>query len=106
MTWGPVEPGHSPGRPCSEVHRLISRGMCLLPDAAHDQHGRLVCICLALLQTEADLLPTWSHACNSLMTAQNRCELDNRIPRDTDKLGNRGLVERQTPFSNLFLCGT
>ena len=28
-------------------------GMCPLPDAGHDQHGRQVCICLTLLQSEA-----------------------------------------------------
>ena len=63
------------------MRRLTNHGgMYPPPDALHDQHGRQVCICLALLQTEADLLPTVNQACNSLTPAQNGCQFDIRMP--------------------------
>ena len=60
----------SVSRTCSEIHLIITEGCAPLPGAVHDQYGRQVCIYLAILQTEADLLPTESQACNSLMPAQ------------------------------------
>ena len=65
--------------------------MCPPPDAVHDQHGRQECISLALLLTEADLLRPGSQACNSLMPAQNGCQLDIRLPwiLTTEKRDNK-----------------
>ena len=64
------------GRPCHESHRFITEGCAFFLD----QHGRQVCMCLALLQTEADFLPTRSQDCNSVMPALSGCQPDIRMP--------------------------
>ena len=67
-------------RVCPDLILTHHGGLCPLPHALYDQPGNSAFICLALLQTEADLLPTGSQACNSLMPAQKWWQHGSRVP--------------------------